>query len=331
MHHHRLSSSLVVLVVVVVMVAGCGGAQARSGQIGECPLFPSDNIWNTPVDTLPVASRSDAYVASIGRDAPLHPDFGSDPSYGIPYVVVPATQATVPVTFDYDDESDAGPYPLPANPPIEAGSDRHILVVQQASCTLYELWHAAQNDDGSWRAGSGAIFDLRSNALRPDGWTSADAAGLPILPGLVRRDEVLAGAINHALRFTAQRTQRSYIWPARHFASSINDANVPPMGQRFRLKADVDISRFPPSDQVILTALKRYGMILADNGSNWYLSGTTDTSWDDEALDQLKTLRGSDFEAVDVSLLQISSDSAQARASGSIPVVARLFLPAVRR
>jgi hypothetical protein len=278
-----------------------------------------------------VHARSDAYVASIGRDTEFHPDFGSDPSYGIPYAVVPDTQATLPVDFDIPEESDAGPYPLSDNPPIEAGSDRHILLVQQTSCKLYELWDASQNEDGSWRAGSGAIFDLRSNSLRPDGWTSADAAGLPILPGLTRRDEVISGAINHALRFTAQSTQRAYIWPARHFASAIRDANVPPMGQRFRLKASFDISRFPASDQVILTALKKYGMILADNGSNWYLSGTTDTEWDDEALEQLKTLQGSDFEAVDVSSLQVSSDSAQARAQGPITIVAQVFLPVVRR
>lgn len=331
MNHRRLSSSLVVLVVATAIAARCGGAQAQSAQIGGCPLFPSDNIWNTPVDTLPVDARSDAYIASIGRDTAFHPDFGSDPSYGIPYAVVPASQATQPVTFDYDDQSDAGPYPLTDNPPIEPGSDHHILLVQQTSCKLYELWDASQNDDGSWRAGSGAIFDLRSNALRPDGWTSADAAGLPILPGLTRRDEVLAGAINHALRFTAQRTQRSYIWPARHFASSITDADVPPMGQRFRLKANFDISRFPAYDQVILTALKKYGMILADNGSNWYLSGTNDTSWDDDALEQLKTLRGSDFEAVDESSLQVGSDSAQARAPGPITIVAQVYLPVVRR
>jgi hypothetical protein len=227
--------------------------------------------------------------------------------------VVPATQAGVNVTFEYDDESDHEPYPIPPNPPIEAGGDRHILIVQQGSCKLYELFAAEQQPNGSWHAGAGAIFDLRSNALRPDTWTSADAAGLPILPGLARRDEVLAGEINHALRFTAERTRSSYIWPARHEASDITDLNVPPMGQRFRLKASFDISGYPAYAQVILRALKKYGMILADNGSNWYVSGANDTGWDDDALNELKNLRGSDFEAVDVSSLQIDPNSGQAK------------------
>jgi hypothetical protein len=284
---------------------------ARSPAIGGCPLFPIDNVWNTPVDSLPVHTSSDAYVASIGANTPLHPDFGSDPSYGIPYVVVSAGQPAVNVAFEYDDESDAGPYPIPPNPPIEAGGDRHMLIVEQGSCKLYELY-AAEQIDGKWHAGSGAIFDLRSNALRPDTWTSADAAGLPILPGLARRDEVLAGAIEHALRFTAERTREEHIWPARHHASDITDPNTPPIGQRFRLKASFDISRFPAYDQVILKALKQYGMILADNGSDWFVSGANDTGWDDQALNLLKQLKGSDFEAVDTSSLVVNSDSGQA-------------------
>jgi uncharacterized repeat protein (TIGR01451 family) len=292
-------------------------APVAAPQIGGCPVFPANNIWNIPIDTLPVDSNSDAYVNSIGSDTEFHPDFGSDPTYGIPYVVVPQGQPKVPITFEYDDESDPGPYPIPPNPPIEGGpdsdGDRHILVIEQGTCKLYETWSTYPNDDGSWSAGSGAIFDLRSNALRPDTWTSADAAGLPILPGLVRRDEVLAGEINHALRFTARETRRAYIWPARHFASDNTDPNVPPMGQRFRLKASFDISQFPQYDQVILTALKKYGMILADNGSDWFVSGATDPAWDDDALNLLKQLQGSDFEAVDVSSLQLDPDSAQVK------------------
>jgi hypothetical protein len=249
-----------------------------------------------------VDPNSAAYVNSIGSDTEFHPDFGSDPTYGIPYVVVPQGQPKVPITFEYDDESDPGPYPIPPNPPIEGGpdsdGDRHILVVEQGTCMLYETWSTYPNDDGSWSAGSGALFDLRSNALRPDTWTSADAAGLPVLPGLVRRDEVLAGEINHALRFTARETRRAYIWPARHFASDNTDPNVPPMGQRFRLKADVDISAYSPTNQIILQALKTYGMFLADNGSDWVISGEANPGWNDDELRQLKTVPASAFEVV---------------------------------
>ncbi|MDQ2998653.1 MAG: hypothetical protein M3R61_16585, partial [Chloroflexota bacterium] len=279
----------------------CGGpvvTQAQSPLIGGCPILPANNVWNTPIDRLPVDARSAAYINSIGANTAFHPDFGSNPDYGIPYIVVLASQPGVAVTFDEPDESDAGPYPIPPNPPVEGGSDRHILIVQQGSCKLYELYAAVQQG-GSWQAFSGAIFDLGSNALRTDTWTSADAAGLPILPGLARHDEVLAGEINHALRFTAQRTRGAYIWPARHEASDSTDLNVPPMGQRFRLKASFDISGYPAYAQVILRALKKYGMILADNGSNWYVSGTQDTNWDDDALNTLKQLNGSDFEAID--------------------------------
>jgi hypothetical protein len=305
----------VVVVATIVLAAGvaCGGpsATAQSPALEGCPIFPVDNIWNTPVDTLPLDPNSSAYVNSIGASARFHPDFGSDPSYGIPYVVVPATHPGVSVTFDYDDESDPGPYPIPKNPPIEAGGDRHILIVRQGECKLYELYAAEQNG-GAWHAGSGAIFDLRANTLRPDTWTSADAAGLPILPGLARLAEVQAGEINHALRFTAARTRKAHVWPARHDASDITDPNVPPMGQRFRLKTGFDISGFPADAQVILRALKKYGMILADNGSNWFVSGENNTGWDDDALNALKGLRGSDFEAVDTSSLIVDPNSAQA-------------------
>lgn len=302
--------------LLALLVASCAPGLSRPAsaapQIGGCPMLPDDNIWNTPIEALGRDPRSDAYIASIGADQAFHPDFGSDPTYGIPYAVVPQGQPTVGVAFDYADESDQVGYPIPANPPIEAGSDHHILLVQQGTCKLFELWDARQVG-GAWQAGSGAVFDLRSNALRPDTWTSADAAGLPILPGLVRRDEVLAGEIKHALRFTAERTRKAHIWPARHDASSITDLNVPPMGQRFRLKASVNVNRFPAYVRPILVAMQRYGLILADNGSNWYVSGANDTGWDDEALNTLKSLRGSDFEAIGVSVLQVSPDSGQAR------------------
>jgi hypothetical protein len=234
-------------------------------------------------------------------------------------VDVPVTQPGVLVNFDYADESDPGPYPIPPDAPIEGGTgsdgDRHVLVVERDKCVLYELFYAwPQNGGSSWQAGSGAEFDLSSNALRPSGWTSADAAGLPILPGLVRYDEVAAGEIRHALRFTAPQTRRDYIWPARHYASDLTAANYPPMGQRFRLKAGFDLSGFSPEVQVILRALKKYGMFLADNGSGWYISGAHDPRWDDEVLGELKQLRGTDFEAVDESSLMVNPNSGQVSA-----------------
>jgi hypothetical protein len=287
-----------------------------------CPLFPADNIWNAPIDQLPVHPLSSAYIATIGADEHFHPDFGSGlwppedgGPIGIPYVVVPAGQPGVPVSFYYPDESDPGPYPIPANPPIEGGpasdGDRHILIVQEGTCLLYELFDAWPRDDGGWDAGSGAIFDLNSNALRPAGWTSADAAGLPILPGLVRYDEVAAGEITHALRFTAPETQRAYTWPARHFASDNTGDQYPPMGQRFRLRADYDVSGFDPQIQVILRAMQRYGIILADNGQPWFISGVPDERWNNDILHQLDQLTGADFEAVDVSALMVDPDSGQ--------------------
>jgi hypothetical protein len=246
----------------------------------------------------PLSARSKAWVASVGAGGFLHPDFGSNPSYGLPYSVVPAGQRRVPVKFTaYGSESDRGPYPIPASAKIEAGGDRHVLVAS-GDCHLYELFGAARSGSG-WTAASGAVFDLRSNALRPAGWTSADAAGLPILPGLVRRDEVAAGHIDHALRFTVAQTQRGYISPARHQAGSTSSPNVPPMGARFRLKASFDLSRFHGAARTILQCLKTYGMIVADNGSNWFISGATDTGWNDTDLDQLKGVPGSAFEVVD--------------------------------
>jgi hypothetical protein len=267
--------------------------------IGGCPVFPANNPWNRDVSRDPVDPSSDAYIGSLGGN--LHPDFGSDPSYGIPYVVVPASQPSVPIDFTaYGDESDPGPYPIPPSAPVEGGSDRHVLVLQRDTCQLFELYHASFSgaSDQHWNADSGARFDLRSNALRRDGWTSADAAGLPILPGLVRFDEVRGGAIHHAIRVTFDRTQKGYIHPATHFASDSTDPSLPPMGLRLRLKASFDVSGFPPDARVILQAMKTYGLIVADNGSNWYFTGATDSRWDDGQLNALKGVPGSAFEAV---------------------------------
>jgi len=292
-------------------------AATAAPQIAGCPTLPADNIWNARVDTLPRHPNSDAYIATMGSTRGVHPDFGTvyeGAPIGIPYVTVPGSQPRVPVSFDYDDESDPGPYPIPADAPIEGGAqsdgDRHVLVVDRDNCILYELFYAYRQPNGSWTAGSGAIHDLRSNALRPDGWTSADAAGLPILPGLARFDEVSAGEIAHALRFTAPQTQDNYVWPARHEASSLTGAQYPPMGLRLRLKAGFDVSSFSPQVQVILTALKRYGMVLADNGSAWYVSGVPDSRWNDDVLvGELSRVKGSDFEAVDVGSLMVNPSS----------------------
>jgi hypothetical protein len=275
-----------------VTTAGTGA------RIAGCPLFPADNPWRQDISRAPVSSHSAAWVASVGTGSFLHPDFGSDPTYGIPYSVVPAAQAKVNVTFTaYGDESDPGPYPIPADAKIESGSDAHVLVAS-ANCHLYELFGAARSGSG-WTAQSGAVFDLNSDALRPAGWTSADAAGLPILPGLVRLDEVQSGHIDHALRFTVSKSQRAYISPATHEAGSTTDADVPPMGARFRLKASFDLSPYHGEALVILQCLKTYGMFVADNGSNWYLSGTTDSRWNDADLDQLKKVPGSAFDVAD--------------------------------
>ena len=314
--------------VVLSTLAVMATAQAQP-RINGCSVFPANNVWNAPVDQLPVDANSAQYVATIGASRSAHPDFGSGlwdgGPMGIPYIAVPGTQKKVNVTFDYDSESDHGGYPVPPNAPIEGGSsssgDRHVLVIDQDHCILYELYSAYPQSDGSWHAGSGAIFDLKSNAMRPAGWTSADAAGLPIFPGLMRYDEVAAGEILHAIRFTASQTRNTYVWPGRHEASSASGQNYPPMGQRFRLKAAFDISSYPAPVQVILRALKKYGMILADNGSSWYLSGAPDDRWDNDALHTLGQLQGSDFEAVDESSLMVQPDSAQVRGAAAAPVV----------
>jgi hypothetical protein len=273
-----------------------------------CTLFPSDNPWNTDVSAYPVHRDSDTFIDSIGRRTGLHPDFGTvydGAPIGIPYVIVPGDQATVPVTFRYGDESDPGPYPIPPDAPIEGGpdatGDRHVIAWDQDNCVLYELYDAHPVGGGaSWRAGSGAVFDLRSNALRPDGWTSADAAGLPILPGLARYDEIVEdGVLDHALRFTVSSSQRGYIHPATHFASSSDDASLPPMGLRVRMKADADCSGLSTEVQVICAGLKTYGMIVADNGSDWYVSGAPDPRWSDDRLRDLRQITGDWFEVVD--------------------------------
>jgi len=297
------------VVALALLVLACAGDSGDVPSVGDashdsqgassCPVFPANNPWNRSVSGDPVDSRSAAYIASIdsGRRF-LHADFGSNSDYGIPWTTVPGDQPRVPMTFDYDDESDPGPYPIPEDAPVEAGSDRHVIVIDRDACMLYETWSSRYVGPG-WHCGSGAIFNLRSNDLRPAGWTSADAAGLPIFPGLARLDEVRSGRIRHALRFTASRTQRAYVSPARHFASSRRDSNLPPMGLRVRLKAGYDIGRFTGDARVILECLRTYGMILADNGGDWFISGETNTGWDDEDLDQLKTVPGSAFEAIE--------------------------------
>jgi len=272
--------------------------------LGGRKLFPASNPWNTRVDEAAIDPNSDALIASISGN--LHADFGANldgKPFGIPYIVVKGSQKKVKVAFDYADESDRGKYPIPKNAPIEGGSkssgDRHVIVVDRDRWKLYELYDARPVKGGkSWTAGSGAVFNLKSNRLRPAGWTSADAAGLPILPGLVRYDEVKAGRITHALRFTVARTQRAYVAPARHYASNSTDPNLPPMGMRVRLKAEFDISGFPKQARVILQAMKTYGMLVADNGSNWFVSGAPDKRWNDAALNTLKQVPGSAFEVV---------------------------------
>jgi hypothetical protein len=296
--------------------------------LAGCPVFPPDNVWNAPIDQLPVHPNSSAYISTIGANKNVHPDFGSGTwdggPIGIPYTIVAGSQQKVNITFDYSDESDPGPYPIPPDAAIEGGSqstgDRHVLVLDRDNCILYETFSTYPQTGGSWNAGSGAIFNLRSNSLRPSGWTSADAAGLPILPGLVRYDEVVAGEIPHALRFTAPQTRRAFLWPARHYASSLTAVNYPSMGQRFRLKAGFDISRFSPEVQVILRSLKRYGMILADNGSSWYISGAPDPHWNnDNLVSEFRQVKGSDFEAVDESSLMVNADSGAAIGSNPAP------------
>lgn len=302
-------------------------ALAQTPKIGTCNVLPADNIWNTAVDQLPLAANSATYVATIGSGTSLKADFGAGlwngGPIGIPFITVPGTQTKYPASFLYADESDPGPYAVPLNAPIEGGSqstgDRHAIAVDIDNCVLYELYRAFPQTS-AWQADSGAIYNLSSNALRPATWTSADAAGLPILPGLVRYDEVAAGEIRHAIRFTVPQTRRAFLWPARHYASSLTDPKYPAMGQRFRLRASFDISSFSAENQVILRALKKYGMMLADNGSAWFISGVPDERWGN--VGDLRRVVGADFEAVDVSSLMIDPNSGQARQSSVSVTVA---------
>jgi len=309
-----------VVAVAAAVGGGAGGPAAAAPVPGSgCTLFPADNVWHADVSTLPVHPSGGAWLASMGGPGVrLHPDFGpagpGEQPYGIPYTVVPGDAAKVAVAFEYADESDPGPYPFAADTPVEGGSDRHALMVDRDRCVLYELFAATYDAAGS-TAGSGAVWDLRSNALRPAGWTSADAAGLPILPGLLRRDEVAAGAVDHAIRMTARRTDRSYVWPARHHAGAASDPSLPPMGARFRLKASFDVSRFRPDTQVVLRAMQRHGMILADNGSDWYFTGTSEPGWDTGMLDELESVPAGELEAVDASSLLVEPDSGRVRAA----------------
>jgi hypothetical protein len=297
------------------------GSAAGPPSIGGCQVFPSDNVWNTRIDALPVHTMSNAWVNSIGATSGLKADFGSGLYHGapigIPYTTAPGSQAAVSIDFYYGDQSDPGPYRIPPDAPVEGGGDRHVLVVDRDRCLLSEVYDATKHSDMSWSAGSGAIFDLSSNALRPSTWTSADAAGLPMLPGLARYDEVAAGEIAHALRFTAPQTQTSFLWPARHEAGASSNPNLPPMGARFRLKSSVNVNSYPAQIRVILVALQRYGMILADNGSAWFISGVPDEQWNNGTLQQIRGIVGNQFEAVDESSLMVSPDSAQARAGGA--------------
>jgi hypothetical protein len=284
------------LAAVLALFTLGGAGSVGSPQIAGCPIFPASSPWNQRVDKLPVAANSATMIRSIGLDAPVHADFGSGlydgQPIGIPYNVVPAGRPKVRVSFEYADESDQGPYPIPPQPKIEGGSDHHVLIVEQGTCRLYELG-GAEKTAGAWHAWAGAIWNLRSNALRPSTWTSADAAGLPILPGLARY-----GDLDHALRFTAERTRRAFVYPARHYASDSNDPALPPMGLRVRLKASFDTHGFPPQARAVLETLKRYGMILADNGSNWYITGAPDPRWSNDDLHSLGRVHGSDFEVV---------------------------------
>jgi hypothetical protein len=301
-----MSRRLLLILAVGGLAAGGSTASAlRMPAAPHCPVFPKSSPWNQRVDSLPVAANSAEIVDSIGAGTGLHADFGSGlwegAPIGIPITVVGRRQPKSRVTFEYTGESDRGPYPIPRNVKIEGGrsstGDRHAVIVDRSSCRLYELFALYPKGRG-WRAGSGAIWNLRSNKLRPAGWTSADAAGLPIFPGLARYDEVKRGVIDHALRFTVERTRRAYVFPARHYASDSNDPSLPPMGLRLRLKASFDVSGFPRQARIVLVALKRYGMLVADNGSSWYITGAPDSRWSNDQLHTLGRVKGSDFEVV---------------------------------
>ncbi len=308
MKSRRLAATLVaVMAVAAPVTAACTPVPGAP----NCYLLPDNNVWHADISKLPVNAHSAAWMASSGATTGLHihPDFGGP--YGIPFTTVSGTHPKVAVSFDYAGESDRVPYPLGSDTRIEAGSDAHALVVDRSTCKLYETYATANTARG-WTAGSGAVYDLRSDALRPNGWTSADAAGLPILPGLLRYDEVESGKVDHAIRFTVSRTDAAHLWPARHDAGTPN-ANLPPMGARFRLKASYPTRGLRPDTVAVLNAMKKYGMIVADNGSNFFFQGATDSRWPDALLTQLKAVPASAFEAVDESSLMASPNSGQVR------------------
>jgi len=315
----RIAAVALVAALPAVLVSAPADSAVRNVPGTQCPMFPADNYWHADVTRLKVHPRSAAWKSHMSPTRRLHPDFGPSGGvpYGIPITVVAGTHAKVPVTFEYAAESDRVRYPLGSDSKIEGGArstgDRHVIMVDRATCRLYETF-ATRKVGTRWHAGSGATWDLRSNALRPRGWTSADAAGLPILPGLLRYDEVRAGYVDHAIRFTTNVTDRRYIWPARHQAGSVTDANYPPMGARFRLKASFPITSYRADTRVVLQAMKTYGLVLADNGSPWYFQGESRKGWPTGLLDQLKSIPASAFEAVDTAPLIVNPDSARARA-----------------
>jgi hypothetical protein len=302
-----VNRSAAVLVVIGLACLG-GAAQAlRVPSAPSCPVFPASNPWNKRVDQLPVAQNTTAIIGSIGAGTGLHADFGSGlwegSPIGIPFDVVSRSTPRARVTFEYDDESDHVGYPIPKGVHVEGGSDHHALLLDKSACRLYELG-GLERRQGRWHAWAGATWSLRSNRVRPAGWTSADAAGLPIFPGLARYDEVRRGVIDHALRFTAQRTRRAYVYPARHYASNLTSSNLPPMGLRLRLKASFDVRSFPRQARIVLVALKRYGMIVADNGADWYITGAPNRGWSNDQLHTLARVKGSDFEVVETRSLR---------------------------
>ncbi|MDQ2910263.1 MAG: hypothetical protein M3R39_04505 [Actinomycetota bacterium] len=295
---------------IAALALACAGGSAyalRLPSAPRCPVLPASNPWNMRVDRLPVAQGSGAIIASIGAGTGLHADFGSGlwegSPIGVPFDVVTRSTPRSRVTFQYDDESDHIGYPIPKGVHVEGGSDHHTLLLDRTACRLYELG-GLERRKGRWHAWAGATWSLRSNRVRPAGWTSADAAGLPIFPGLARYDEVRRGVIDHALRFTVERTRRAYVYPARHYASNLTAANLPPMGLRVRLKASFDVRPFPRQARIVLVALKRYGMIVADNGSDWYITGAPNRGWSNDQLHTLGRVKGSDFEVVDTTSLR---------------------------
>jgi hypothetical protein len=308
-----------VVAVALIGMLVAGACYRRLPDAPNCQIFPPDNYWRADVRDLPEHPRSDQWVDAIGRDEEVHADFGSGlwagGPIGIPYTTVGTGQPLVDIEFEYWDESDPGPYPIPSNPPIEGGAassgDRHVLIVDRDACVLYEIYRAYPQTDGTWEAGSGAVWDLSSNDLHPDTWTSADAAGLAMLPGLVRYDEVAAGSIDHAIRFTAPQTRSQYIWPARHEASDLTGLQYPPMGAWFRLGDHIDPMDYSPQARAVVVAMQTHGLVLADNGSPWYISGVPDAGWNNSVLHELDDITGDDFVAVDTSSLIVHPDSGQ--------------------